>query len=46
MLHSNSEVRIKSFGVIRFTLSDGAYFWEFLPIDATGSSDSGAGQCH
>jgi len=42
----NSQVRIKSFGVARFTLLENSYSWEFIPIDATGSTDSGTRACH
>jgi hypothetical protein len=34
------------FGVLRLTLSDGSYQWEFLPIPGASFSDGGIGQCH
>ena len=41
----NSQVRIKSHGVLRLTLSPSAYEWAFLDV-AGGIPDSGADQCH
>jgi acid phosphatase type 7 len=43
-LRQNSEVRISTFGVLKLTLTAGAYQWEF--ISASGTADSGAGTCH
>lgn len=41
----NSQVRIKSYGVLRLTLSPASYEWAF--IDATGAiADSGTDSCH
>ena len=34
------------FGVLKLTLSDGSYQWEFLPIPGASFSDGGIGQCH
>jgi hypothetical protein len=45
----NSEVRnFNTFGVLKLTLSPGAYQWQFLPIpgSTSGFSDSGSGKCH
>jgi hypothetical protein len=43
----NSEVSNSSaWGVLRLTLADGSYQWEFVPVDAAAFSDSGTGQCH
>ncbi len=43
---ANSEVRIGgAFGVLKLTLEDGAYAWEFLTVDG-GVSDQGRGTCH
>jgi hypothetical protein len=42
----NSQVRISTWGVARFTLTDGAYQWEFLPADPGASRDQGNGRCH
>jgi len=42
----NSVVRISAWGVARFTLTDGAYQWDFLPVEPGASVDSGNGRCH
>ncbi len=42
---ANSERQIKSFGVIKFTLSSDGYQWEFIPLPG-GASDSGSASCH
>ena len=43
----NSEVRDNaSFGVLKLTLSDGSYTWEFIPIAGDTFTDSGSGTCH
>jgi hypothetical protein len=42
----NSEVRNGSFGVMKFTLHDGGYAWEFLPIAGSTFNDKGSGTCH
>ena len=43
----NSEVRDDtSFGVLKLTLSDGSYTWEFIPIAGDSFTDSGSGTCH
>jgi calcineurin-like phosphoesterase family protein len=42
---ANSERQIKSFGLLKFTLSGDGYQWEFLPL-AGGQSDSGSASCH
>ena len=34
------------YGVLKLTLGDGGYQWQFLPIPGTLFSDSGSGQCH
>ena len=33
-------------GVLKLTLADGSYQWEFLPIPGAAFSDAGVGQCH
>ena len=33
-------------GVLKLTLADGSYQWEFLPIPGATFSDAGVGQCH
>jgi hypothetical protein len=43
---ANSERRDAStFGVLKLTLEDGAYAWEFLPVGG-GVTDQGRGTCH
>ena len=44
--HANSEVRGVAWGVIAFTLLDGGYQWEFVPVDGQTFRDSGTGACH
>lgn len=41
---ANSEVRIKTFGVLKLTLSAEAYQWEFIAV--SGAGDFGTGSCH
>jgi acid phosphatase type 7 len=42
----NSEVRgAGSFGVVKFSLSDGKYSWEFLPAAGSSFTDSGTANC-
>lgn len=40
----NSEVRLRSHGVMRLTLSSDRYQWDFLPV--SGAGDSGTQACH
>lgn len=43
----NSEVREgKTFGVLKLTLGDGVYAWEFIPVPGKTFRDSGTGTCH
>jgi len=43
----NSEVQISQvFGVLKLTLADGSYSWQFIPIAGQTGSDSGSGTCH
>ena len=43
----NSEVRdATSHGVLKLTLSDGSYAWEFIPVAGNSFTDSGSGTCH
>jgi hypothetical protein len=43
---ANSEVRGTSRGVIKLTLRDVGYDWEFVPIAGQTFTDSGSGTCH
>ena len=43
----NSEVRnSNTWGVLKLTLADGSYTWEFVPITGQTFNDSGSGTCH
>ena len=43
----NSEVRDAStFGVLKLTLGDGTYSWQFVPITGQTFTDAGSGTCH
>jgi hypothetical protein len=43
----NSEVRDNTtYGVLRLTLSPGAYRWDFVPVPGGELTDRGAGTCH
>jgi PKD repeat protein len=43
----NSEVRNSGTpGVLKLTLTSGAYAWEFVPADGYAFRDSGSAQCH
>ena len=45
-VQANSEVRdFSTYGVLKLTLSPGAYQWEFVPAGG-GFRDSGSGTCH
>ena len=41
---ANSEVVVRSFGVLKLTLEQDSYRWEFIPV--SGSGDFGTGTCH
>ena len=46
-LKANSQVYNSStFGVLKLTLSPGAYSWEFIPVAGQTFTDSGSGVCH
>jgi hypothetical protein len=43
----NSDIIITStFGVLKLTLFDGGYQWDFVPVAGATSRDSGLGACH
>jgi PKD repeat protein len=47
VIHPNSEVvNGITFGVIKLTLDDGRYAWEFLPESGKTFTDKGVGICH
>jgi len=39
-------VRAATFGVLKLTLSPGAYSWKFIPMSGLTFTDSGSGTCH
>lgn len=41
----NSEVVLKTWGVLKLTLAEGGYSWDFIPV-GSGSHDTGSGVCH
>jgi PKD repeat protein len=42
----NSEVRSKTFGVLKLTLHSGSYDWQFVPEAGKTFTDSGSASCH
>ena len=43
----NSEVQISGvYGVLKLTLGDGSYSWQFIPVAGQTGTDSGSGTCH
>jgi acid phosphatase type 7 len=45
-LQPNSEVQASVHGVLKLTLRDGGYDWEFVAVPGSGFSDAGSGSCH
>jgi hypothetical protein len=45
-LNPDREVLTDAFGILKLTLSDGSYSWEFVPVSPGQFSDSGSGTCH
>jgi hypothetical protein len=45
-LRPNSEVRASVWGIASFTLSNGSYQWEFVPVEGEAFRDFGSGSCH
>jgi PKD repeat protein len=46
LITANSEVNVsQEFGVLKLTLGDGSYSWQFIPAGG-GTGDSGTGACH
>lgn len=46
-IQPNSEVRnTNTWGVLKLTLREGSYDWEFLPVAGKSFRDSGSGTCH
>ncbi len=47
LITANSEVRISGvYGVLKLTLYDGSYSWQFVPVAGQTASDAGSGSCH
>ena len=44
--HANSEIRAAVWGVVVFTLFDGGYRWEFVPVEGQPFQDRGSASCH
>ena len=43
---SNSEVRHSGWGVLKLTLAESSYSWEFVPVEGGSFRDAGSGNCH
>ena len=35
-----------TYGVLKLTLGDGTYTWQFIPVAGQTFTDSGSGTCH
>src|SRR5204862_3232100 len=47
LITANSEMRISGvYGVLKLTLYDGSYSWQFVPVAGQTATDSGSGSCH
>ncbi|HYU90690.1 MAG TPA: PKD domain-containing protein [Gemmatimonadales bacterium] len=47
LITANSEVRISGvYGVLKLTLYDGSYSWQFVPVAGQTATDSGSASCH
>jgi len=36
----------QQFGVLKLTLGDGGYIWQFIPVQGQSFTDAGSGTCH
>jgi hypothetical protein len=45
-VRGNSEVRAAAWGVTIFTLMNGSYQWEFVPVEGGSFRDAGVASCH
>ena len=44
---ANSEAQISGvYGVLKLTLAEGSYSWQFIPVAGQTGTDSGSGSCH
>lgn len=46
LIAPNSAVQSNNFGVMKFTLKDGGYEWQFIPIAGQTFTDAGSASCH
>ncbi len=47
LITANSEVRISGvYGVLKLSLGDAGYSWQFIPIAGQTATDAGSGTCH
>ena len=47
LIAANSQVRIHGvYGVLKLSLGDGAYSWQFVPVAGQTASDAGNGSCY
>jgi PKD repeat protein len=47
LITPNSEVNLSGvYGVLKLTLADGSYAWQFVPAAGQTASDAGSGSCH
>jgi hypothetical protein len=47
LITANSEAQISGvYGVLKLTLGDGSYSWQFIPVAGQTGTDSGSGSCH
>jgi hypothetical protein len=47
--HRDSDSEVKNnetFGVLKMTLHDGSYDWEFVPVEGQTFTDRGSAKCH
>jgi Big-like domain-containing protein/invasin-like protein/calcineurin-like phosphoesterase family protein len=42
----NSVVHVSTYGVTKFTLKDGGYDWQYIPIPGQTFTDAGSASCH
>jgi PKD repeat protein len=45
VIHPNSLVRSIAFGVLKLTLQNGSYSWQYMPMAGETFTDSGTGNC-
>ena len=45
-IHPNSVIRGEAYGVLKLSLRDGGYDWQFVPVPGASFNDAGSGSCH